>query len=155
MSSEWGTTILCPITVHLADGSVFEGAVHLFDRAPGRLGAESILDFLNRDERFFALQDREGGVQFVGKDQVMHVIVSSADFPDATPPGGVPHANIDVEVMPPGEETLHGVIHVDTPPGRTRAIDFLNSSHGFLVLTTPHEVRLVNRRLIRLVRPKE
>lgn len=154
MSNEWGTTILCPVRVHLADGSVFEGSVHLFDRAPGRLGAESILDFLNRDDAFFALQDGEGGVQFVGKEQVMHVIVSSADFPDAVPPG-VPHANIDVEVLPPGEETLHGVIHVDTPPGRTRAIDFLNSSRGFLVLTTPHDIRLINRRLIRLVRPKE
>jgi len=154
MSSEWGMTIRCPVRIHLADGSMFEGGVHLFDRAPGRLGPESILDFMNRDDAFFALQDGEGGVHFVGKDQVMYVIVSPTDFPDAVPPG-VRHAIIDVEVLPPGQETMHGVIHVDTPPGRTRAIDFLNSSRGFLVLTTPHDVRLINRRLIRLVRPKE
>ncbi len=137
------------VSIVLSDGTELAGDVFLQARARLRSSPEEPLDLLNGDEPFFVLS-MDDRVLLVAKDDVVRLETTP---PEADNPLDFPHLGIDVEIMFIGGATQSGCIFPETPAGRSRLIDFLNSfDQRFLAVYSADKVCLVNRRLISCVR---
>ena len=105
----------------------------------------------NADEPFFPLELSDGTVRLVSKDRVAEVVTSRGGAAPETllPPG----ATASVEVNLSSGEQRQGVLRLDAPRGRERAVDVLNDlTTRFLTLHGDREARLINRAFINHVR---
>ncbi len=150
--SEWLSTRPERVDVHLTDRRVLSGVIHLQMTARHHSGPETPVDLLNREELFFALVlDGEQPV-FVAKRQVLFLRLPSQ--PAIEDPDRASAARrIELEIELADGTLLEGIVMIELPPDRLRALDFLNSAPEFFALWSTEAVRVVNRNHIRAASP--
>jgi hypothetical protein len=140
--------------VMLAEGPAIDGDLHLQPRVAWRDGPETVLEMLNRRDRFFAIGLPDGRASFVSKSQVAAVY-----HPDDCPPAQAERQRaarrLAVTVVLVGGREIEGVALSELPSGRGRALDFLNDKGDFFELVTGAGPVCVNRTLVRMVRPAD
>ena len=140
--------------VVLAEGPAIEGDLHLQPRVAWRDGPETVLEMLNRRDRFFAIGLPDGKASFVSKCQVAAVY-----HPDDCPPDQVERQRtarrLAVKLVLVGGREIEGVVLSELPSGRGRALDFLNDKGDFFEVVTSAGPVCVNRTLVRIVRPAD
>ena len=150
--SDWGATQRVSAEVLLSDGAVLEGELHLAASAAYPLGSESPLEMLNRNEPFFALALRQGGVAFLSKSQV--AVVSCADSGQSTDPARATAARlVALEVVVVTGAEYRGRCSFELPPSRSRALDYVNAPGEFFTVWTNELTCYFNKSLVRLIRP--
>jgi hypothetical protein len=148
----WGNTLRIRAEVLLTGGRMLTGYLHLQPIAPIHLGPETPDDVLNRPARFFPLTDENERTVFVSKWQVL--AVGFATYPPFDDPDRVTAArSIGLRVELSDGSEFAGMVMLELPPTRPRALDFLNEDHEFFALHAPEAIRFVNRHHIRLVTP--
>ncbi len=151
MSTGWMTTRRQPVEIRLSDRSV-RGDIHLQPVARLHGGPETPADLLNRNENFFALMVDGEQPLFVAKAQVLYLAFpagSAIDDPDRASAA----RRIELEIELADGSRLEGVVMIELPPDRLRALDFLNAAPDFFPLWTPELVRIVNRHHVRAASP--
>jgi len=150
--SEWLSTQRQRVGVHLTDRRVLTGDIHLQLTARHHSGPETTADLLNRDEPFFVLiLDGEQPI-FVAKGQVLYVellVQPAVEDPDRVSAA----RRLELEVELADGAMLEGIVMIELPPDRLRALDFLNAAPIFFPLWTPDSVRIINRDRIRAASP--
>lgn len=152
--SDWGSTNRLPAQVALVEGVVIDGDLHLLTRPayPQPGGSETPLEMLNRPDAFFALTLPEGGVALVPKARVLE-ITCAEDVPPADPDRVTAAKHIELEVIFPGGAEHRGRVTLELPPGRRRALDFMNGEGDFFALWADGRTRYINKLHVRLIRP--
>jgi hypothetical protein len=152
--SDWGSTNRLPAHVALVEGVVLTGDLHLLTRPayPQPGGSETPLEMLNRPDAFFALTLHEGGVALVPKARVLEVTCAE-DVPPPDPDRVTAAKLIELEVILPGGAEHRGRVTLELPPGRRRALDFMNGDGGFFALWSDGRTRYINKLHVRLIRP--
>lgn len=151
--SDWGSTNRLAAHVALVEGIVLDGDLHLLTRPaypPG--GSETPLEMLNRPDAFFALTLPEGGVALVPKAQVLE-ITCLEDVPPADPDRVTAAKQVELEVTLPGGTEYRGLATLELPPGRSRALDYMNGAGGFFALWADGQTRYINKLHVRFIRP--
>lgn len=149
--TEWIATERQQVAVHLTDGRVLTGDVHL-QLAQHHFGQETIADFFNRDEAFFVLAQPDGAVAFLAKGQTLYVeLLIPPDLPSDPRATAAQRFGLAVDLT--DGTRLLGTVLVELPPDRLRALDFLNAAPPFFPLWSPEAVRLINRVWIRAAAP--
>jgi hypothetical protein len=150
--SNWGATQRVAARVLLAEGVVLSGDLHLLARATSPTESESPLEMLNRDDPFFALTLAEGSVAFVSKAQV--AVVSCRELGQADDPARTSAAKrVELTVQLTDGVEYRGRSSFELPPSRNRALDYVNAPGGFFALWTDDIVQVINKSLVRLIRP--
>ncbi len=138
-----------PVAIVLTDGRRLEGEIFLQPIARRRTTPEEPIDLLNGDEPYFVLAD-EDGVILVAKEQVVRLETTA---PEADTSPDVPHVGLEVELVLADGSSQSGCVFPETPAGRSRLIDYLNSlNQRFIAVHSAEKLYLVNRRLIAYVR---
>ncbi len=150
--SEWISTRRQQVAVHLSDRRVLTGNIHLQMIARHHTGPETTDDLLNREETFYVLiLDGEQPV-FVAKKQTMYLELPpqpAIDDPDRASAA----RRLELEIELADGTLLEGLVMIELPPDRLRALDFLNAAPTFFPLWTEDAVRIVNRDHIRAASP--
>lgn len=150
--SDYGSTNRVPAMVALSEGVTIEGELHLLTRPAYPPGPETPLDMLNRSDPFFALTLPGGEVTFVAKAQV--TVVDCREPPALTDPDRLSAAKlVGLEVVLDGGAEYRGRATVELPPGRSRALDYVNAPGGFFTLFTDDTTHYFNKARVRLIRP--
>ena len=150
--SDWGSTNRVPALVALTDGEKLEGELHLLTRPAYPPGPESPLEMLNRPDPFFALTLADGTVTFVSKAQV--AVIDCREQPPLTDPDRITAAKlVALEVLVQGGARYRGRATVELPPGRARALDFVNAAGSFFSLFADDTTHYLNKTRVRLIRP--
>jgi hypothetical protein len=150
--SDWGSTNRVPALVALTEGTTLEGELHLLTRPAYPPGPESPLDMLNRPDPFFALTLAGGSVTFVSKAQVS--VIACREQPPLTDPDRINAAKlVSLEVVLHGGAEYRGRATVELPPGRARALDYVNAPGGFFTLFSDDTTHYLNKARVRLIRP--
>lgn len=149
--SDWGTTTRVPAVVTLRSGDALPGHLHVLDDFHAGGGPETPLEMLNRPDGFFPLTLDDGTAFFVSKAQVATVVVEWPQEGDAVPETLGRKVALRV-ALSTGEE-IEGEVVILAPPGRSRALDYLNQMEPFFQLETVRGPRLVNRDFVQVVRP--
>jgi hypothetical protein len=150
--TDWLSTRRHRVGVHLTDGRVLAGDIHLQPVARHHSGPETATDLLNRDEPFFALMLDEEQPIFVAKGQVLYVeLPPEPAFEDPDRVTAARRIQLEFELV--DRTRVEGVVLIELPPDRPRALDFLNSSPGFFPLWAGDAVRIINRNQIRAASP--
>lgn len=150
--SEWGSTNRVPAHVALAEGMILEGELHLLTRPAYPPGPETPLEMLNRPDPFFVLTLPDGAVTFVAKPQV--VVIDCREQPALTDPDRITAAKlVGLEVMLHGGAEYRGRATVELPPGRSRALDYVNGQGQFFTLFSDEMTHYFNKSFVRLIRP--
>ena len=150
--TEWMSTRQIRVDAHLTDRRVLTGGIYLQMVARLHSGPETPVDLLNRDERFFALLLDGAQPVFVAKSQVLFLkLPSQPAIEDPDRASAARRLELEIEL---GDGTLlEGIVMIELPPDRLRALDFLNSAPEFFALWTTKAVRVVNRNHIRAASP--
>ncbi len=151
MTTGWMATQRQRVEVRLTDRSV-RGDIHLQPVARLHAGPETPGDLLNREESFFALMVESEQPLFIAKRHVLYVELPAQpaiDDPDRA--SAARRVELDVELSDGSH--LEGVVMIELPPDRLRAIDFLNAAPEFFPLWSPACVRIVNKRQLRAAGP--
>ncbi len=150
--SDWLSTRRHRVAVHLTDRRLLTGDIHLQPVARHHSGPETATDLLNREEMFFALMLEGEQPMFVAKGQVLYVeLPSESAFDD--PDRASAARRIELEIELADGSAFEGIVMIELPPDRLRALDFLNSSPAFFPLWTGDTVRILNRNHIRAASP--
>jgi hypothetical protein len=150
--SDYGSTNRVPALVALSEGVTIEGELHLLTRPAYPPGPETPLDMLNRDDPFFALTLPGGQVTFVAKAQV--AVVDCREPPALADPDRLSAAKlVGLEVVLDGGAEYKGLATVELPPGRSRALDYVNAPGAFFTLFADDTTHYVNKARVRLIRP--
>ena len=150
--SDWGSTNRVAAVVSLAEGLALEGELHLLTRPAYPPGPESPLEMLNRPEPFFALTLPGGEVTFIAKAQVL-VVDCREPLPAADPDRLTAAKLVELEVVLHGGAEYRGRATLELPPGRSRALDYVNGTGGFFTLLSDETTHYLNKSLVRLIRP--
>lgn len=149
--SGWVATERQAVGVHLSDGKVLAGEVHL-QLAQHHFGQETAADLFNRNEAFFALGRDDGSVTFLAKGQVLYVeLLVPPDLPDDSRTSAAKRVSIALEMA--DGAVLGGLVIFEMPPDRMRTLDFLNAAPAFFPLWGQDAVRIINRSWIRAANP--
>lgn len=151
MSTGWMTTQRQRVEVRLIDRSL-RGDIHLQPVARLHAGPETPGDLLNRNENFFALMLEGEQPLFIAKAQVLYLELpaqSAIDDPDRASAA----RRIELEIELADGSRLEGIVMIELPPDRLRALDFLNAAPDFFPLWSPESVRIINRHHVRAASP--
>ena len=150
--SDWGSTNRVPAQVALAEGLAVEGELHLLTRPAYPPGPETPLEMLNRADPFFVLTLADGAVTFVAKAQV--AVIDCREQPQLTDPDRISAAKlVALEVVLFGGAEYRGRATVELPPGRARALDYVNGPGQFFTLFSDEMTHYLNKSFVRLIRP--
>jgi len=150
--SDWGSTNRVAAMVALAEGVTLEGELHLLTRPAYPPGPETPLEMLNRPDPFFALTLPDGVVTFVPKAQVS--VIDCREQPPLSDPDRITAAKlVGLEVVLHGGAEYRGRATVELPPGRARALDYVNGPGAFFELFSDETMHYLNKSLVRLIRP--
>ncbi len=138
MSDDWGSIRQEAAQVLLAEGY-----------PPG---PETPIEMLNRADPFFALTSATGGVVFVPKAQTA-VVTCHHQAPPTDPDRLSAAKMIALDVMVVGGHEFRGRAALELPPGRSRALDYVNGPGTFFALWTDDLTHYVNKLLVRTIRP--
>lgn len=150
--SEWLSTRRQRVEVNLTERRVLGGEIHLQMLARLHSGPETPTDFLNRDDQFFVLSLEDEQPVFVAKAQVLYLKLPPQPAIE-DPDRAVAARRIELEVELSDGTLLEGIVMMELPPDRLRALDFLNSAAPFFPLWTVDAVRVINRNHIRAASP--
>jgi hypothetical protein len=115
-------------------------------------GPETPGDLLNREEAFFALMVDGEQPLLVAKQEVLYVeLPAQPAIDDPERESAARRIELDVELSDGSH--LEGIVMIELPPDRLRAIDFLNAAPGFFPLWSPTCVRIVNKAQLRAASP--
>lgn len=148
----WGGTVRLQAELMMSDGRTLIGALHCLPLAPSHSGSETPGDVLNRPEAFLPLTLPGERVVFVGKDQLLIVTVhpeEQVEDPDRR--SAARSVGLRIELV--SGETFEGMLALELPPNRPRALDYLNQAPGFFPLRAGDAIRYINRRYVRLATP--
>lgn len=140
----------------LEGGPWIAGTVFLFPDAGTHGGRERVIDLLRARESFFPATFG-GKAHLVNKSRLLAVRVS--DAADAGVDEELVTAFISVPVTielvgaAAGDNSLGGVLHLETAPGHHRLLDYLNTVGEFVPLEQEAGIVLVVTRAIAGVRP--
>ncbi|HEV8355832.1 MAG TPA: hypothetical protein VGQ17_03595 [Gemmatimonadales bacterium] len=148
----WGNTLRLRAEVLITGGRTLTGFLHLQPIAPVHSGPERPEDVLNRGDGFLPVTTEDDYTVFVAKEQVVVVAVAT-DLPVDDPDRVHAARSIGLRVELTDGSVFAGIVALEQPPSRSRALDFLNDGTGFFALHAPEAIRFVNRRHIRLVTP--
>jgi len=150
MSDDWGSIRQEAAQVLLAEGTGFDGSLHLLMRPQYPPGPETPLEMLNRPDPFFALTSGTHGVVFVPKAQT--AVVTCHETP--SDPQRLSAAKlIALQVTMVGGREFQGSAVLELPPGRSRALDYVNGSGTFFALWNDDGTHYINKLLVRTIRP--
>ena len=150
--NDWGSTNRVPAQVALAEGMIIEGELHLLTRPAYPPGPETPLEMLNRADPFFALTLPDGAVTFVAKAQVS--VIDCLEQSGLTDPDRITAAKlVGLEVVLYGGAEYRGRATVELPPGRARALDYVNGPGDFFILVADDRAHYLNKSFVRLIRP--
>jgi hypothetical protein len=148
----WGNTLRIRAEVLLTGQRTLTGFIHLLPLASVHSGPETPEDVLNRAGGFFPLTDNDERTVFVAKQQVLLVALAAESlFDDPDRVHAARSIGLRIELSDGSE--LSGIVALELPPTRSRALDFLNEGTGFFALHVPEAVRYVNRSHVRLATP--
>lgn len=139
------------VEITFRDGTVLAGDVHLQPNTMLAEGFETLVDMLNRPERFFALALESNQVVLLAKTQVA-VVTCAREGGDSDPddyPGTI--AQLDIWLASGGR--FRGTAMWQLPPAHSRPLDFVNTTGGFLELIDDEYARYINVNNIRAVYP--
>lgn len=142
-----------PARLLLTQGISRPGQVYVMERVPLHDGPETVLDMLNRPERFFAFRPAGEDVLLISK---VHTISLSLDrqAPIADPARLSAARLLGVEIVLAGGSTLGGWASVELPAQHARLLDYLNASpHPFFSVWTHAVTHYVNRAHVLYARP--
>jgi hypothetical protein len=151
MSEDWGSIRQEAAQVLLAEGTAFEGCLHLLLRLQHPAGPETPLDMLNRADPFFALTGATKGVVFVPKAQT--AVVTCPHQAPADPERLSAAKLIALHVTVVGGREFQGRAAIELPPGRSRALDYVNGPGTFFALWNDEVTHYINKVLVRTIRP--
>jgi hypothetical protein len=150
--SDWGSTNRVSAHVAMTEGMVLEGELHLLTRPAYPPGPETPLEMLNRPDPFFVLTLPGGEVTFVAKAQV--AVIDCREPPALTDPDRITAAKlVALEVVLNGGAEYRGRATVELPPGRSRALDYVNGPGEFFTLFSDDMTHYLNKSFVRLIRP--
>ena len=149
---DWGSTIKMAAEIILADGTTYPGFVHLQERVPHRNGPETPLDMLERSDPYLPLTIQSGESYFLSK---LQIAVLSCDPPESEDDVERRSAAqfLALHVILVDGSDFQGIVSLELPPTRRRALDYLNSFKEFFVLWTGSTAHYINRAHVRVVRP--
>lgn len=152
MSAGWMETRRERVEVRLTDRRPLHGDIHLQPTARLHAGPETPTDLLNREEPFFALMLEGEQPLFIAKAQVLYVqLPSQPAIDDPERASAARRIELEIELA---DGSLHeGVVMIELPPDRLRALDFLNTAPDFFPLWSPESVRIINRHHLRAASP--
>lgn len=151
MSDDWGSIRQEAAHVLLAEGAGFDGSLHLLMRPQYPPGPETALEMLNRPDPFFALTSGTHGVVFVPKAQTA-VVTCHHETP--SDPQRLSAAKlIALQVTVVGGRAFQGSAVLELPPGRSRALDYVNGSGTFFALWNDDGTHYINKLLVRTIHP--
>lgn len=152
MNDGWMVTRRHRVEVRLTDRRSLVGDIHLQPTARLHAGAETPSDLLNREEPFFALMLEGEQPLFVAKAQVLYLqLPPQPAIDDPERASAARRIELEIELA---DGSLHeGVVMIELPPDRLRALDFLNVAPPFFPLWAPEWVRIVNRSHLRAASP--
>ena len=152
MTEDWGSIRQEAAEVLLAEGIVIDGSLYLLLRLQYPPGPETPIEMLNRTDPFFALTGSTGGVVFVPKAQT--AVVSCRHQAPPTDPERLSAAKlIAMDVVVIGGREFRGLAALELPPGRSRALDYVNGPGTFFALWSDDVTHYVNKLLVRTIRP--
>lgn len=150
--TEWMSTRRQRVEAHLSDRRILAGEIYLQTVARHHSGPETPTDFLNRTDHFFALTLEGEAPVFVAKTQLLYLKMAP-DAAEADPDRAQAARRLELEVELSDGTLLEGIVMIELPPDRLRALDFLNSTESFFPLLTDDAVRILNRDHIRAASP--
>jgi hypothetical protein len=150
MSEDWGSIRQEAAQVLLAEGTAFEGSLHLLLRLQYPAGPETPLEMLNRADPFFALTGATNGVVFVPKAQT--AVVTCPHQAPADPERLSAAKLIALHVTVVGGREFQGRAAIELPPGRSRALDYVNGPGTFFALWNDEVTHYINKLLVRTIR---
>lgn len=122
-------------------GDIFLSTVSRFRQAP-----QDPIEFLNDGDGYFALASDDGRAMLVAKENVDRVEALLPD--DASRAAAAGHA-LRIQLVLLDGTAVTGAVVLDTPSGRSRLLDYLNSHRErFLPMHQEDRLLLVNRRAI-------
>ncbi|RKZ20406.1 hypothetical protein DRQ18_06455 [bacterium] len=138
------------VVLFLRDGEKRTGHVFLSPSSRYHEGRETVLEFFNDENSFFAFGTEEG-VEFLNKKHVLMVEVEDVQEERFCFCPGSRMEKVKI-VMVDGRE-IEGEIGIERVPYRMRLLDFLNLSETFFPVKTQKGIFIVNREHIKGVHP--
>lgn len=136
--------IRAEVTIHLVDGQERSGVLFLSPFSPTRSGPQTLVELLHEPEPFVPFLRSDKAFKLLNKKQISHVRYTPGTDDDL--PIG---ATIDVEITFINSKTLTGRTVLQTPEGKGRLLDYMNSRPGYFSLDCGDNGHyLVNPRVI-------
>ena len=136
--------IKAEVTIYLVDGQEREGVLFLSPFSSTRSGSQTLVEFLHEQETFVPFLHSDNAFMLLNKKQISHVRYQPGE--EDLPGIGDP---ISVEMTFINGKQLSGQTVLETPEGKGRLVDYMNSSPGYFSLDCGDgEHYLVNPRVI-------
>jgi len=149
---DWGNTLRIRAEILMTGGRTLVGDLHLQPHASRHSGPETPEDMLNRPDAFFPVTADDGHTVLLAKAQVLALgVAPGLLLLDKDRLSAARSTRLKIEFS--DSSVLSGTVTIELPPGRPRALDFLNDRPGFFALRVSDAVRYVNRAHLRVVTP--
>lgn len=137
------------VTVALVDGQVREGIMFLSPFSSFHSGPQTLIDLMSEEEPFAPFAGSDGSFLLINKAQISHIRYEKVA--DDAPVLGTPQ---EVTVTFTNSRQLSGTVVLETPEGKGRLIDFMNSNSAFFGLTCDDGDYIINPSIIIEIAPK-
>lgn len=132
------------VTIYLVDGQVREGALFLSPFSSTHSGAQTLIELLHEEEPFVPFLRSDEAFLILNKKQISHVRYQPTET-DQPRIGD----SVNVTITFINGKELSGSTTLETPEGKGRMLDYLNSKPGYFSLDCGDGVHyLVNPRVI-------
>ena len=132
------------VIIHLVDGQERSGVLFLSPFSPTRSGPQTLVELLHEPEPFVPFLRSDKAFKLLNKKQISHVQYTPGE--EENPPIG---EAIDVDITFINGKTLTGRTILQTPEGKGRLLDYMNSKPGYFSLDCGDSGHyLVNPRVI-------
>ncbi|MEW6686460.1 MAG: hypothetical protein AB1393_09705 [Candidatus Edwardsbacteria bacterium] len=142
------------VSIVCRDKQILEGNLFLSPQAKTHPGKETVLEFMNEKDRFFALStEGDKRVKILHKEGIKEIIVDAAsEFQDVDrfQLGAKEEA---MTVVFDDSTELEGIAYVELPPQKSRAIDFMNHSEKFFSLCVGEKMHIINKHYVNYIIP--
>jgi hypothetical protein len=143
------------VVIRCLDCGEITGELYLSLFSKRHSGKETVLEFMNGEDRFFALRsEQEPKLRMMNKDRVMAVEVSAEIELEHQDLAAMGAKEEPMEVVFDNSHRVEGRAYVELPPTKSRLIDFLNQEEKFFFLRSNGTVHIINRRFISYVTPR-
>ena len=132
------------VTIFLVDGQERAGVLFLSPFSPTHSGSQTLIELLHEPEPFVPFLRADKAFMLLNKKQISHLKY----LPDEDTPATIGEP-IEVNITFVNGKQLSGSTVLETPEGKGRLLDYMNSGPGYFSLDCgAGEVYLVNPRVI-------